>query len=283
MDNAKYLKRRVRFYVMSDMHIGDGSDRDDYLKGSLGYYRLATELNRIEQEITMDSNSGYRSEVVFLGDIVNGEYGYYNCYAKSSGYRLVKDFLSEYKHLSTYVVGNHDADASFYSDVAGFSRTRVVQYYKSCGVLFIHGHQFDPLCNRKTPIGMLGDLASKFAANMMSPDNEDDARGAGQDAFEDKSTNANITQANEAIPKDMKSGGVGMSSSDYSICKHAVIRANALGCANVICGHTHQHKTRCDCIIAGKRISYFNVGKFARDRVSQLIFNDPLDNSEDTK
>jgi UDP-2,3-diacylglucosamine pyrophosphatase LpxH len=269
----------VEFCVASDFHIGAdesnfrntlNSTRQDYVfannKIQSALSAEAHTLKRFCQKILYSGKLGMfedgRHKLVLLGDIINGECGYFASY-KSIAYRMLLGSVLPWIYTGNiiYVCGNHDKEAKFYTNLTGFPRGSIFEdSYTDMGVKFSHGHKFDPLCDGKTAIGLMGDLASEFVTNLCSPALEDLFRGREFYEVHDRSNLKRI--GSESISRSR------LSQSDRMLMKAALNDArNSDGCHTAICGHTHQKPMWYN----SGQMNYINTGKFARDGFLNVV------------
>lgn len=161
------IQEPVKVFVISDLHVGDGGPRDDWVQ----YPEQFDKLFAFCQEAADQPGA----KVIVLGDLFNGEYGSRRCLNGPSLARV----MGVLRPLNpTYCVGNHDRKAWKYEDhpiFEGFTMADTVNIY---GTLFCHGHQVD-LFNGAW--GRMGRLAS-WAAGLigkLSPELEDRLRASG--------------------------------------------------------------------------------------------------------
>lgn len=297
--SEKLPPNTVEFCVISDVHIandeGDTSrsftaqSRNDYVfannRTQTPISGEAYTLKRFCEKVNWSGRLGQFEDgqhvLVLLGDIINGECGYFASY-HSAAYKMLSSSFLPWVHTGNiiYVAGNHDRDAKFYSTLTNFPRLSVKEdEFTKCGIIFKHGHQFDFLCNGKNAIGLLGEFASNVVVKLFPPNVEDVMRG--RDFYYDHSdTNSkrdlrslpeqatlqtmsseNKRVANGALSELRKRSSFGSSSSSSSGKYHTII-----------CGHTHQSPIRIDIGAGtGGRLSYFNTGKFAKDGYLNVV------------
>lgn len=280
--NKMLNSNQVEFCIVSDVHIAnDATDkkkaRNDYVFDANGNPQSgeAYMLKRFCDKIKISGNNRQLYDgkhiLIFLGDVVNGgECGYFDCY-NSYAFKLLHKTLEPYLPYENilYFAGNHDREAKFYSTVCKFPHQCVIEtiehaskkekIYTKCGIMFEHGNKFDCLCSGKTFLGMMGDIASSVAVNLLSPDTEDLFRG--RSYYYDHSPDNEIRM----VPKDavVKS----MNSEDRRVANGALklLSKNSSTCHTIICGHTHQRPVKVVVNDKGKNLVYMNTGKFARD------------------
>lgn len=263
---------KLRLYIMSDLHIGDGSKRDNYLPDTYLFKRFQQTLRSLSVEISLDIEYGYIPYLVLLGDAVNGEYGHVKCY-KSPAFKLIREFIKEHPDNVLYVAGNHDNKAPHLTGLLGLKHSRVSEsFLLSDRVMLMHGHQFDVMCNYKSILGYGGDVASWFVANFMSPTDEDELRGEVPDIDPNDMLAASLFPRISSIsPADVK-----QMPSDVRLADAAAAYMSWYSEGNVddtiptiVCGHTHQPKIH----ISYARCNYYNAGKYSKDGVMTLSFD----------
>lgn len=251
---------RTRVHLISDTHIGDGSMRDEYRIGTRHYEKLKSYLHNLNIMFENPELVDGKYEIhilVLLGDVINGEYGHRECY-KSDGFKLIQEFQRLWTSRTYYVIGNHDNKAIDYSDRLNWPYSMMGDWLKieCCDVKFVlsHGHRYDPLCDSMSLIGFSGSWASNFAAKMLSPSDEDRARGVADDKDLTWSEDLEITTAEDSTE--------GFSASDVTLMSAALKGANRLvpDFTGVVCGHTHQRP----CDLIGNTHRYINTGTFAK-------------------
>lgn len=129
----------MKLYMISDCHLGDGTARDDFHEDDW-LWRLCDEVD-----------SQKNATLVVVGDILEG----WQC--KFEDIVVVhREVVVKMKRLSDtkkliLISGNHDMELkkaiSFLFDVP------VLDIYKIGSTLFMHGHQFDPMCSKYKWIG----------------------------------------------------------------------------------------------------------------------------------
>lgn len=284
---TKLDDNRAEFCVISDLHIGNDASpkcagRNDYVFSSDGnpLSGEAYTLKRFCDKIIISGKQGLFNDnkhmLVLLGDVINGEYGYTSCYY-SYAYRLLLSSIEPWLYTSNiiYVAGNHDKDAKFFSDVAGFPRLSLVETVKyntrednmfsRCGIIFEHGHKFDYLCSGKNFLGLMGTFASDIVANVCSPDLEDLLRG--RDYYTDQSSDNKANQKPKQVTLDS------LNSEDRRVANGALdfISKQPRIYHTIICGHTHQMPVEIIADSSGRILTYYNTGKFARGNVLNVL------------
>ena len=275
------------FCVVSDLHIGcdskNGKDsRNDYMFADDDSpmtgeaYTLIQFCKNIVTSGELGLFNDNRHTLVLLGDIINGEYGYTNCYY-SKAFRMLLKSIKPWLYTGNilYVAGNHDRSAKFYSDVAGFPRRSVIEtveestrrnkIFSKCGVMFEHGHKFDYLCTGKNLLGLMGDFASNIVATICSPNLEDLLRG--REYYTDHSKDNQINH-------NMKSATIeSMTNNDRRIANGALnlLSKQGRGINTIICGHTHQTPVEIIVDDSGRVLTYYNTGKFAKGDLLNVI------------
>lgn len=279
--NKQLKDNQVEFCICSDLHIANDKtnkkkERNDYVFNSEGKplsgeaYMLQRLCDKIK--ISGEQRKFYDDKhvLIFLGDVINGgECGYFDCY-NSYAYKLLQKTLEPWLYYENilYFAGNHDKQAKFYSTVAKFPHQCVIEtiehaskkekIYSKCGILFEHGNKFDCLCNGKNFLGLMGDIASNLVVNFCSPNLEDLLRN--RSYYYDHSADNSI----RTIPTDTELNS--MSKEDKRVANGALkMLSKHPECHTIICGHTHQRPVHVAINDSGRRLHYFNSGKFARD------------------
>ena len=153
----------VEFCVVSDIHIANdekdvsrsftSQSRNDYVfannRTQTPISGEAYTLKRFCEKINWSGRLGHFDDgkhvLVLLGDVINGECGYFASY-NSVAYKMLSSSFMPWVYSGNiiYVAGNHDKDARFYSPLTNFPRLSVIEdTYERCGIIFKHGHQFD--------------------------------------------------------------------------------------------------------------------------------------------
>ena len=273
--------------VLSDVHIANDAAeklkaRNDYVFSDEGE-PLSAEAYMLDvlcKKITVSGNRGLFNDgkhvLVFLGDIINGECGYFNCY-NSYAYKHLLESIKPWLHTGNivYVAGNHDKEAKFYRSMVKFpsksiietveASTRTDKIFSKWGIILEHGHKFDCLCTGKTLLGLMGDFASNIVVNLCSPELEDFLRGRGY--YNTHSDENNIL----TIPQGT------VISKMNSECRR--VANNALGFLSkhrneyhtIICGHTHQDPVTIQVEDKGCILTYINTGKFAKNGYLNIL------------
>ena len=282
----KLGRNEAEMCVISDVHIGSG-ERNDYVFGGKAGAQTspvsgeAYTLRRFCEKVTESGRLGElsdgRHKLVLLGDIVNGECGYFASYNSPAYRMLMSSFLPWVQEGNViYIKGNHDKEAELFSPhMTGFPKKFVVDELDCGGVIFEHGHQFDPLCDGKSLVGMMGSAASSLAVRLLSPDVEDLVRG--RKFYHDHSQGnglrsipnlSGLSGSSETESNDSRNVRCGAALRIKKLRKQEDFElANGLTnerhCA-IVCGHTHQRPVEIvdDSYV---KLSYFNSGKFARD------------------
>lgn len=288
--SVKLPKGIVEFCIVSDIHIanddsGKSKGRNDYVFAENKQTPVSGEaytLKRFCEKVTKSGRDGCFSDdqhiLVLLGDVINGECGYFASY-HSVAYKMLFDSFSQWVHTGNilYIPGNHDKEAKFYSSLTGFPRLSIIETIESgskknklftkCGIIFEHGHKFDFLCSGKNFLGMFGDFASNAVVKMFSPDTEDLMRG--REFYYDHS-DENKMRDLKSIPSQVKISS--MSNENKRVANGALnllYKNSSLKldnpCHTIVCGHTHQSPVRISGVYEGNKLTYFNTGKFAKD------------------
>lgn len=130
-------------YVISDLHFGDGGFRDNFAYGS-----HARELSSF-----LDMVEANRGRLVICGDL-------FELWQSNISKVLTRSvgLLNRLARMrAIYVLGNHDADLSYFTPGwlgHPFFRTMRLEHTEKIGgryFHFIHGHQADPYCASDTP------------------------------------------------------------------------------------------------------------------------------------
>lgn len=287
--SEKLAPNVVEFCIISDVHIandeGDTSraftsqSRNDYVfannRTQTPISGEAYTLKRFCEKVNWSGRLGHFDDgqhiLVLLGDIINGECGYFASY-HSAAYKMFSSSFLPWVYTGNiiYVAGNHDKDAKFYSTLTNIPHKQVVENgFTKCGIIFKHGHQFDFLCNGRNAIGMLGEFASKAVVKLFPPDIEDIMRG--RDFYYDHSS-TNSKRDLRSLPEQatlqtMKSENKRVANGAFEeLRKHK-------DCHTIICGHTHQSPIRIDLEESktGRHMTYFNTGKFAKDGYLNVV------------
>lgn len=285
--NDKLADNEVEFCVFSDVHIanddGDVSrsltnqGRNDYIFANNKTWTPisgeAYTLKRFCEKVNWSGRCGHFDDgkhvAVFLGDIINGECGYFASY-NSIAYKMLSSAFMPWFDTGNivYVPGNHDREARFYSVMTNFPRKCIVEeQYERCGIIFKHGHQFDFLCNGKSLLGMSGEIASNVVVKLFSPKTEDLLRNRG--VYHDKDSSNHIRDLH-SLPQYATLQT--MSNENKRVAENAMkelVRRSAGDSKNppmhtIVCGHTHQAPVMIQ-MRNSRLLTYFNTGKFAKD------------------
>lgn len=272
----------VEFCVCSDLHIAcDRDGRNDYVFADDGrpLSGEAYTLYQFCEKIKISGKEGMfydgKHILIFLGDVINGENGYfdsYNSYAFKLLYRTIEPYLSTGNIL--YVAGNHDKSAKFFSTVSKFPRNCVIEtieegskknkLFMKNGVVFEHGHKFDCLCTGKSFLGQMGTFASDIVANLLSPDLEDLLRG--RSYYYDHGPDNSIRTIPEVT--EIKN----MNNECRRVANGALKYLSKVQDSHIIvCGHTHQHPVKIVVKDNGRKLFYLNTGKFARSGYLSIV------------
>lgn len=274
----------VEFCVVSDIHIANdekdvsrsftSQSRNDYVfannRTQTPISGEAYTLKRFCEKINWSGRLGHFDDgkhvLVLLGDVINGECGYFASY-NSVAYKMLSSSFMPWVYSGNiiYVAGNHDKDAKFYSTLTNFPRLSVIEdTYERCGIIFKHGHQFDFLCNGKNAIGLLGEFASNAVVKLFPPDIEDIMRG--RDFYYDHSS-SNSKRDLRSLPEQATLQT--MSSENKRIAAGALkfLRKSKSKQHTIICGHTHQSPIQ----ITENGLTYINTGKFAKDGYLNVV------------
>lgn len=271
----------VEFCIISDVHIandeGDTSrmfttqSRNDYVfaknKSQSPISGEAYTLKRFCEKVNWSGRLGQFDDgqhiLVLLGDIINGECGYFASY-NSVAYKMLSSSFLPWVHTGNiiYVAGNHDREAKFYSTLTNFPHLAIVEGdYTKCGIVFKHGHQFDFLCNGRNALGLLGEFASNVVVKLFPPKVEDLMRG--RDFYYNHSDNNKQRSARSLIEQASLQT---MSGDNKRVAENALRELKKRGdCHTIVCGHTHQSPVQITVGNGSDRLTYINTGKFARD------------------
>ena len=289
MSNGIFTKKslelesnQIEFAICSDIHIASDDGRNDYVFTD-EYKPLSGEAYMLDQfctQIEISGNNGAfydgKHKLILLGDVINGENGYFNCYNSKAYKRLLKS-IGQWLNTENiiYVAGNHDKSAKFYSTVAKFPKQSVVEtieegsrkdkLFTKGGIIFEHGHKFDCLCTGKNLLGLMGDFASDVAVNLCSPDMEDLFRG--RRFYIDHSADNEI----RTVPKDTRIKSMNSECRRVANGALKLLSKHSDECHTIICGHTHQNPVKAVVNDNGKRLVYINTGKFCRDGYLNIV------------
>ncbi len=290
--NETLPKNTVEFCVISDVHIANdegnsshvftSQGRNDYVfannKSRTPISGEAYTLKRFCEKVNFSGRLGHFDDgkhiLVLLGDIINGECGYFASY-NSVAYKMLSSSFMPWVHTGNivYVAGNHDKNAKFYSTLTNFPRRFVYENeFTKCGIIFKHGHQFDFLCDGKSVFGMLGELASNVVVKLFPPNVEDLMRG--RDFYYNHSSENKLRAPQSVKEMSRESRRVANGALD-ELEKRAFEgsvsqrRMSDQKFHTIICGHTHQSpvQIKTDCY----GFSYFNTGKFAKDGCLNVV------------
>lgn len=272
----------VEFCVCSDLHIAcDRDGRNDYVFADDGrpLSGEAYTLYQFCEKIKISGKEGKfydeKHILIFLGDVINGENGYFDSY-NSYAYKLLYNTIAPY--LSTgnilYIAGNHDKSAKFYNTVCKFPRNCVIEtieegsrknkLFIKNGIVFEHGHKFDCLCTGKNLLGQMGTFASDIVANLLNPDLEDLLRN--RPYYYDHGADNSI----RTVPKETKINN--MNNECRRVANGALKYLSGIKDSHIIvCGHTHQSPVKI-VVNDGKRdLYYINTGKFSRSGYLNIV------------
>jgi predicted phosphodiesterase len=152
-DRARYRDARMRVAALSDLHIGVTNRRDGFRHDLRRFGAFLDELEAAHDRI------------VLLGDIFQTDHGAFP--TRASARRHLRRARSRVAHLAErwtgakylYVFGNHDTIAGAELDAA----EHVCLEDHGVRILFIHGHQFDPVA-RRAPLA--ADLGTWFTGRL---------------------------------------------------------------------------------------------------------------------
>ena len=277
----------VEFCVVSDIHIANdesntsrlfsSQSRNDYVfaknKSQTPISGEAYTLKRFCERVMWSGRLGQFDDgqhvLVLLGDVINGECGYFASY-NSAAYRMLSSSFLPWVRTGNviYVAGNHDKEAKFHSEMTNFPHRFVMENeYSKCGIVFRHGHQFDKFCNGRNALGMLGEFASNVVVKLFPPNVEDIMRG--------RQVYQNHSDSNRL--RDMRSlteqaSILTMSGENKRIAEGALNELKKRSnCHTIICGHTHQNPVRIDVRKSNGTLTYINSGKFAKDGYVNVV------------
>lgn len=264
----------VEFCVVSDIHIANDDSnvartltdgRNDYVfarnRTISPISAEAYTLKRFCEKLKYSGDVGHFDDdkhvLVLLGDVINGECGYFASY-NSVAYRLLVSVMSSFmaKGNIVYVNGNHDKNAAFYCSITQFPKKFIMENYERCGVRFEHGHRFDCLCNGEDFLGLMGDFASAAAVKLLSPNVEDLVRM--REYYHQHSDSNSVRQKIETqneVPNDWSLENKRVANGALNWLK------SRTDLHTIVCGHTHQSPTH----IKAAGLNYINSGKFVRD------------------
>lgn len=255
---------QLEIAVVSDIHIASG-DRNDYEYKN--EYPISGEAKTLEKlcRIIRSANCTAGYYIVILGDMINGECGYWSS-MKTTAFRHLMDAMTPWfeSRRGFIVLGNHDVQLKQYIGAFGARiPTECVipnsSYLNIGGTIMLHGNQFDWRCSGKRPFGMLGDIASLAVTTLLPPALEDVLRGR---EFEYTRNELNKTRnVGMATLAEMKS-------EDYNVANGALkflkdLQSDNPNVHTVICGHTHQRPVQ----ITAAHGRYINAGKFVKDGI----------------
>jgi UDP-2,3-diacylglucosamine pyrophosphatase LpxH len=293
--SEKLAPNTVEFCIISDVHIAndEGDTSRAFTKQSRNDYVFASNraqtpisgeaytLKRFCEKVNWSGRLGHFDDgqhvLVLLGDIINGECGYFASY-HSTAYKMLSASFLPWVHTGNviYVAGNHDKDARFYSTLTNFPRLSVVEDgFTKCGIIFKHGHQFDFLCNGRNAnvgglnIGILGEFASNVVVKLFPPDIEDIMRGRG---FYYDHSSTNSKRDLRSLPEQATLQTMSNENKRVVNGAFAELRKQK-SCHTIVCGHTHQSPIRIDLEEpkTGRHMTYFNTGKFAKDGYLNVV------------
>ena len=278
----KFLQtNQIEFCIVSDIHIACGK-RNDYVFDDKGN-PLSGEAYMLQRFCDRIKISGQRGNfyddkhvLILLGDVINGgECGYFDCY-NSYAFKLLHKTLEPWLYTENilYFAGNHDRQAKFYSTVCKFPHQCVIEtiehasrkekIFSKGGIIFEHGNKFDCLCSGKNFLGLMGDIASDLVVNFCSPNLEDLLRGRSY------YTNHSADNSIRTTPKESEIKS--MNSEDKRVANGALkMLSKHPECHTIICGHTHQNPVHVSVNDNGRRLNYYNTGKFSKDLCLSLI------------
>lgn len=276
----------VEFCIVSDIHIAndDGNSSRAFTKQGRNDYVFANNrtqtpisgeaytLKRFCEKVNWSGRLGHfddgRHILVLLGDVINGECGYFACY-NSVAYKMLSSSFLPWVDTGNiiYICGNHDREAQFYSTMTNFPRIRVVEQMEMCGIIFEHGHRFDCLCNGENALGMLGEIASNVVVKLFPPKLEDLMRG--RDFYYNHS-DENRQRDLRSLPSQATLQS--MSRENKRVANGALdYLAKQRNCHTIVCGHTHQSPCEITVKNGGRTLNYFNTGKFAKDGYLNVV------------
>lgn len=290
--SEKLPANSVEFCVISDLHIANDEGNSSHAFSSQGRndYVFANNrtktpvsgeaytLKRFCEKVNWSGRLGHFDDnqhmLILLGDIINGECGYCASY-HSNAYQMLSASFLPWVHTGNiiYVYGNHDREAQFYSTLTNFPRKFIVEEFESRGVRFVHGHQFDFLCDGKSPLGMMGEFASNLVVRLFPPNVEDVMRG--RDFYYDHSSE-NHRRSLRSLPSQATLQT--MSGENYRVAVNALnwlrrrqaeAGSRSLPVHTIVCGHTHQSPVQISTVGGG--LNYINVGKFAKDGFVNVV------------
>jgi len=145
-------------YAISDLHIGDGSDRDNF-KSKVDLFKMTLK----------DLPNG---RIVLVGDV-------FDIWAYDED-KIIKEYYWLIRQLgymnAVFVTGNHDCkllskDSKIRKLIYDYGG-KVCEYYIYKNILFLHGHQFDIY---NSIYHNIGEFATKLAGTLgkIDPDIED--------------------------------------------------------------------------------------------------------------
>jgi len=131
LEITRQLPASQRIYLISDLHLGDGSRSDSFLGKDKELIAL---LERVREE---------GAHLVIAGDAID----FYQAFTMSRVLRAHARLIGELARMAerggvTYIWGNHDYDIALFRDVLRFEVCSTLRIGDD--VIVSHGHQYDP-------------------------------------------------------------------------------------------------------------------------------------------
>ncbi len=135
------------FFIISDLHVGDGGPRDDWIQHPEYFDKLYALVFELQDALLTHHG---QVQLIILGDLYNAEYGPRAC-IDGPTLRRVMGLLRPFNPI--YCVGNHDSETWDFRDHPIFRGYSLKDVYRSGTTFYMHGHQVDMACGRWSWIG----------------------------------------------------------------------------------------------------------------------------------
>ncbi len=129
----------MKLYCISDLHLGDGSPKDDFQE-SIWLMNLCDKVLNQED-----------AELIIIGDIFEGWQCRFEDILVAHREVITQLMLLNLDHKLILISGNHDLELR--EIIGSLFAACVFDTYCLHSILFMHGHQFDPMCSRYKWIG----------------------------------------------------------------------------------------------------------------------------------
>jgi UDP-2,3-diacylglucosamine hydrolase len=127
----RHLPADARVYLVSDLHLGDGTRSDTFQGKDEPLIALIEQVNKEGAHLVIAGDAIDFSQAWFVGRVFK---------AHGPLFRALSELAEDGR--VTYIWGNHDADISFFRDVVRFDVCSSLQIGEE--VIVRHGYEYDP-------------------------------------------------------------------------------------------------------------------------------------------